>query len=170
MKCINCGKRIHRKDYICRYCGAEVGRAIKKRKEKQSRKMEPYSFALIFPSIFFGLLFTAAAFASVLMPPLLVPIIIVGAIYGGYLWEKIKKAVGYIPDKDNIEKCNRCGSTNIKLYRKGYNYKVGFWGSIFGVRGAGYAGGIDANKTCCRCMDCGKDWETDYDYRLIERK
>ena len=65
--------------------------------------------------------------------------------------------------------CPRCGSHNIKHYRKGYNYKVGFWGAIFGVRGSGYAGGFDANNTCCRCMDCGKDWETDYDYRLINK-
>lgn len=71
--------------------------------------------------------------------------------------------------KNNIDHCPVCGSRNIKLYRKGYNYHVGFWGAIFGVRGAGYAGGFDANKTCCRCMDCGKDWETNYDYRLIDK-
>lgn len=71
--------------------------------------------------------------------------------------------------KDLYNICPRCGSHNIKHYRKGYNYKVGFWGAIFGVKGAGYAGGFDANKTCCRCMDCGKDWETDYDYRLINK-
>ena len=71
--------------------------------------------------------------------------------------------------KNNIDHCPKCGGTNIKLYRKGYNYKVGFWGAIFGVRGAGYAGGFDANNTCCRCMDCGNDWETDYDYRLINK-
>ena len=65
--------------------------------------------------------------------------------------------------------CPTCGSHNIKLYRKGYNYKVGFWGAIFGVRGAGYAGGFNANLTCCRCVNCGKDWETDYDYRLINK-
>lgn len=70
--------------------------------------------------------------------------------------------------KHNIYHCPKCGSDNIKLYRKGYNYKVGFWGAIFGVRGAGYAGGFDANNTCCRCMNCGNDWETDYDYRLIK--
>ncbi len=65
--------------------------------------------------------------------------------------------------------CPRCGSHNIKIYRRGYNYKVGFWGAIFGVKGAGYAGGFGANTACCRCMDCGKDWETDYDYRLIDK-
>jgi DNA-directed RNA polymerase subunit RPC12/RpoP len=71
--------------------------------------------------------------------------------------------------KDQTSICPKCGSHNIKVYRKGYNYKIGFWGAIFGVRGAGYAGGFDANNTCCRCMDCGKDWETDYDYRLINK-
>jgi DNA-directed RNA polymerase subunit RPC12/RpoP len=71
--------------------------------------------------------------------------------------------------KRNINYCPRCNSRNIKLYRKGYDYKVGFWGAIFGVRGAGYAGGFDANNTCCRCMDCGKHWETDYDYRFINK-
>ena len=64
--------------------------------------------------------------------------------------------------KNLYDVCPRCGSHNIKHYRKGYNYKVGFWGAIFGVRGAGYAGGFDANKTCCRCMNCGNDWETNY--------
>ena len=72
-------------------------------------------------------------------------------------------------DQDATSICPKCGSRNIKLYRKGYDYKVGFWGAIFGVKGAGYAGGFDSNKTCCRCMDCGKDWETDYDYRLINK-
>ena len=131
--------------------------------------MKGLKFHLVFAPIFFGLMLTAVCFAVALMPLLLIPIIIVCTVYGRVLFEMVKNASGYVPDKDNIEKCNRCGSTNIKLYRKGYNYKVGFWGAIFGVRGAGYAGGFDANKTCCRCMNCGKDWETDYDYRLIDK-
>ncbi len=87
--------------------------------------------------------------------------------------KKEKRAKKYIifkqyqNNKSSI--CPICGSHNIKIYRKGYNYKVGFWGAIFGIKGAGYAGGFDANNTCCRCMNCGKDWETDYDYRLINK-
>ena len=70
---------------------------------------------------------------------------------------------------DQTSICPKCGSHSIKIYRKGYDYSKGFWGAIFGVRGAGYAGGFDANHTCCRCMNCGNDWETDYDYRLIDK-
>ena len=84
--------------------------------------------------------------------------------------ERIKQYIinsQYLKNQTSI--CPACGSHNIKYYRKGYNYKVGFWGAIFGVKGAGYAGGFGANNTCCRCMNCGKDWETDYDYRLIKK-
>ena len=84
--------------------------------------------------------------------------------------QRIKRYVinsQYLKDQTSI--CPHCGSHNIKHYRKGYNYKIGFWGAIFGVRGSGYAGGFDANTTCCRCMNCGNDWETDYDYRLINK-
>ena len=84
--------------------------------------------------------------------------------------KRIKKYIitsQYLKDRTSI--CPYCGSHDIKVYRKGYNYKIGFWGAIFGVRGSGYAGGFDANKTCCHCMDCGKDWETDYDYRTINK-
>lgn len=100
-----------------------------------------------------------------------------GHITKGNLKSDVNKATEIFSDtikeafnvRKNIDHCPKCGSHNIKLYRKGYNYKIGFWGAIFGVRGAGYAGGFDANNTCCRCMDCGKDWETDYDYRLINK-
>ena len=70
--------------------------------------------------------------------------------------------------RKNIQYCPKCGSQNIKIYRKGYDYRPGFWGALFGVRGAGYVGGFKANNACCRCLDCGKDWETDYDYRIIK--
>ena len=79
------------------------------------------------------------------------------------------RIAGELTKKNMADVCPRCHSRNIKLYRKGYNYKTGFWGAIFGVRGAVYAAGFDANKTRCRCMDCGKDWETDYDYRLVKK-
>lgn len=82
---------------------------------------------------------------------------------------KLLVKLGYaLTKKQIIDVCPRCHSRNIMVYRNGYDYSPGFWGAIFGVKGAGYAGGFDANRARCRCMNCGKDWLTDYDYRLIK--
>jgi DNA-directed RNA polymerase subunit M/transcription elongation factor TFIIS len=163
MICRHCGKELSYGDKFCKECGKKVKKPAKK------DNYTKVGICIILNAIFVALLFTAAAFSAALMPPLLIPIVIVGVVYARILWEKFKKGVGYVPDKENLEKCNRCGSHNIKIYRNGYDYRPGFWGAIFGVRGAGYAGGFDANNACCRCMDCGHDWKTDYDYRLIKK-
>lgn len=69
----------------------------------------------------------------------------------------------------NYSYCPKCYSTNIKIYRKGYDYGKATWYSLLGGGGAGrVAAGIDRNTACCRCLDCGKDWETIYDYRIIK--
>jgi Zn finger protein HypA/HybF involved in hydrogenase expression len=87
------------------------------------------------------------------------------AFRGRKILNKIERE---ITKRDNIEYCPRCNSQNIKLYRNGYNYKEGLWFSILGnARDGAFAAGLDANKTRCRCMNCGKDWLTDYDYRLL---
>ncbi len=167
MICRHCGKELLDNANFCQNCGTKVKKTTNTSNKKSNTKK--IIFPVLFTAIFYGLLLTFAAFSVALMPPLLVVVVIVGVIYTAVLVKVIQKNIGYIPNKDNIEKCNRCGSTNIKVYRKGYNYHTGFWGAIFGVRGSGYAGGFDANKACCRCMDCGNDWETDYDYRLINK-
>lgn len=71
--------------------------------------------------------------------------------------------------KDQTSICPKCGSHNIKIYRKGYDYGKGLVLRLLDVKGAGFSAGIDSNNTCCRCMNCGNDWETDYDYRLIKK-
>ncbi len=70
--------------------------------------------------------------------------------------------------KDNIEYCPKCGSHDIKVYREGYDYNKGFWLRLFDVKGGGYVAGMNSNRARCRCMNCGNDWETGYDYRLIK--
>lgn len=74
---------------------------------------------------------------------------------------------GEIAKKYVTTVCPKCHSKNIKIYRKGYDYRTGFLGNLLGVPGAGYVGGFKSNKACCHCMDCGKDWETDYDIRKL---
>lgn len=82
----------------------------------------------------------------------------------------IAKENGCVPSAENIEYCPVCNSRNIKIYREGYNYNKGFWLRAFGVKGGGYVAGMNSNRARCRCMTCGYDWATDYDYRLIDKK
>lgn len=71
--------------------------------------------------------------------------------------------------RNNIDHCPKCGSHNIKIYREGYDYNKGFWLRMFDVKGGGYVAGMNSNRARCHCMDCGQDWATNYDYRLIDK-
>jgi hypothetical protein len=37
------------------------------------------------------------------------------------------------------------------------------------VKGGGYAAGFNRNRARCHCMNCGKDWKTNYDYRFLDK-
>lgn len=71
---------------------------------------------------------------------------------------------------DSTSICPSCGSHDIKVYREGYNYAKGFWLRTFDVKGGGYVAGMNSNRARCHCMNCGNDWATNYDYRLIDKK
>lgn len=120
---------------------------------------------------------------SIGLPMLFIPLLLVfpnfiaamffavveGALIGSAqsVW---KKKNNKIDKKDNVYYCPACNSRNIKIYREGYNYNKGFWLRAFGVKGGGYVAGMNSNRARCRCMTCGYDWATDYDYRLIDKK
>lgn len=96
----------------------------------------------------------------------------IGIVLIGFAIEYLKsdeqKLIDIQFDNDQTSICPHCGSHNIKIYRKGYNYGKGLkWSLLGGGRYGRYVAGMDSNKACCRCMNCGNDWETDYDYRLI---
>ena len=197
-KCPNCGKMNLDNACVCKECQCEIHNVspgtfkhaeIKQSEEKEERKritnykrfflsillgivLFPVSWIAIYLWNWYDLFANGADYyggTTISLYSVLISIIIVvcGLLIECFKSDK-QKLIDIQFDGDQTSICPSCGSHNIKLYRKGYNYKVGFWGAIFGVRGAGYAGGFDSNKTCCRCMDCGKDWETDYDYRLIK--
>lgn len=84
--------------------------------------------------------------------------------------KRVKKQIitdQFMVDRTSI--CPSCGSHNIKIYRKGYNYRKGFWLRLFNIKGGAYIAGMDSNNARCRCMNCGNDWDTGYDYRLIDK-
>lgn len=82
------------------------------------------------------------------------------------IWQKQNNKISNV---NNIEYCPRCKSENIKIYREGYDYEKGFWMRIANVKGGGYAAGFNRNRARCRCMNCGKDWKTNYDYRFLDK-
>lgn len=75
-----------------------------------------------------------------------------------------------IGKKYNADHCPSCYSRNLVLYPKGYDYTKGFYLRLLNVKGGGYIAGMDRHKVCCRCMDCGRSWETDYDFRTLRNK
>jgi hypothetical protein len=192
MICRHCGKEYSDEFAYCPYC-AEPVRPIDRLTEEQRANyyknitgtknrivsvllgivLFPISWIAIYLWNFVDLFLNDAEYYGGWTISLYAFLISIAVVVIGFLIEHFKsdkqKLIDIQFDNDETSICPQCGSHNIKIYRKGYNYKVGFWGAIFGVRGAGYAGGFDANKTCCRCMNCGKDWETDYDYRLIDK-
>ena len=82
------------------------------------------------------------------------------------IWQKQNNKISNV---NNIEYCPRCKSENIKIYREGYDYEKGFWMRMANVKGGGYAAGFNRNRARCHCMNCGKDWKTNYDYRFLDK-
>lgn len=199
MTCRHCGKEFSDEFAYCPFCAEPVrlaDRLTEEQRKNQDVVRERVNYGcstiiytiLAFPGsiMFYYMMFlmkcifsvfnpdedfpTALSFETVCLIALCVSAFVcVGMLlYHKYRSEKETLiAVQYARDQTSI--CPKCGSHNIKIYRKGYNYHQGFWGAIFGVKGAGYAAGFDANTACCRCNNCGNDWETDYDYRLINK-
>lgn len=179
MICRHCGKEVLEGYDYCSNCGEPIPRPEKSLDEmyvyKKVHTARLWSifgcvllqiFSLICMGPILGLIFGMCVF----------PVIIWAIIYGirkqalEEIEENSRETIikkQFLVDKTSI--CPICGSHNIKIYRKGYDYSVGFWGNIAGVKGSGYAGGFDANNACCRCMNCGADWETNYDYRIVKK-
>lgn len=178
MVCRHCGKQFADDAKYCPYCAEPVPKAPKSLEQNYIDTMTNRArFWSIFGCVILQFL------ALLCMGPLL------GLVFGACVFPVSIWAIMYRIHKDAVEKmqkndrraiidkqfvadqtsiCPECGSHNIKVYRQGYDYRPGFWGSVAGVRGAGYVGGFDANNARCRCMNCGHDWETKYDYRLIK--
>ena len=174
MICRHCGKEYADDFAYCPYCAEpkpEPERSLEERYvERVDIEHKRWNISSTVGSVLFCI------FATLLLGPMGLAFgiinFIVMIVYGKAKNEKAKKPgrqfvinAQFANDQTSI--CPKCGSHSVKVYRKGYDYSPGFWGAIFGVRGAGYAGGFDKNTACCRCMNCGNDWETDYDYRLL---
>ena len=192
MICKHCGKEFSEEFKYCPYCAEPVQLLDRLTEEQRANYyknrtgtknrivsvllgivMFPISWVAIYLWNFIDCIFNDVDYYGGWTISLYSFLISVSVVIIGFSVEHFKsdkqKLIDIQFDEDQTSICPSCGSHNVQIYRNGYNYSRGFWGAIFGVRGDGYAAGFDANKTRCRCMDCGKDWETDYDYRLVKK-
>lgn len=179
-KCPNCGKMNLDKANVCKECQWEIHdvesgtfevknnnpQPVEQKDRKQDGTPMVILTALLCIFAFFVVFYVDGLGMKILLAVLFaVPIIICISKLNS-----IDRANGFIPKAENIEYCPHCHSREIKIYRKGYDYGKGLrWTLLGGGKYGRYMAGMDSNKACCRCMDCGKDWETDYDYRLIKK-
>ena len=63
--------------------------------------------------------------------------------------------------KDQTSICTRCGSHDIALGRKGYDWNYAWWGALFKSRTARYTAGMDSRRVTAHCRRCGHFWVTD---------
>ena len=163
--CHHCGSGYSDKDSYCHYCGEPKPQPVNTNmgyeayKKEVTDKTVKYILFCLFISSFTMLLHTALFIA---INALVIPALIIQA--HSELRDSKKRLImeQYCLDQTSI--CPQCGSHNIKVYRNGYNYTTGYW---LRKHGGAYVAGMDSNKARCRCLNCGKDWLTDYDYRLL---
>lgn len=98
----------------------------------------------------------------------LIAFLVIGAVFvlaayvsEGQIGSAKYRAIQKAHSENPTSVCPQCGSRNVTVYRKGYDYNKGFWYSVFKVRGGMYLAGMDRNKAMCACRDCNHRWETD---------
>lgn len=171
-RCPHCGKEVSTDANYCPYCAEPKPEPEKPLEEEYIEQVEKehsrWNKATIIGSIIFCIV------CAVLLGPIGIAVGIINfiamMIYGKAKNQKAKKPgkqfiINAQFAKDQTSICPKCGSHNIKIYRNGYDYGQAFW---YRKYGGGYAAGLDSNRARCRCMRCGNDWLTDYDYRLIK--
>jgi len=67
-------------------------------------------------------------------------------------------------EKDQTSICPRCGSHNIALGSKGYDWNKAWWGEVIGNDAAKYDAGAESRRVTAHCKHCGNDWLTDREW------
>lgn len=173
MTCTHCGKE-YNDDYLhCPYCATpNLNPEIEK---EYIKKVNQNISKLKIRAIITSVVFTIVA-VPCLGPIGLVMACVLAVCLFVYVKAKHKSAIKTGKQftinaqftKDQTSICPKCGSHNIRIYRNGYEWNKGYWMRIFDVKGGSYIAGINSNNARCRCINCGNDWLTDYDYRIIK--
>lgn len=173
MVCRHCGKEYSDDFAYCPYCAEPKPEPEKTLAEEYIEKVDKETSGMKRRAIIGSIVFSIIA--TLLTGPIGLVLAIINFV-AMIMYVKAKRKKALKPGRqfiinaqfanDQTSICPKCGSHDIKIYRKGYDYGHGFW---FRKYGGGYTAGLDRNTACCRCTNCGNDWETDYDYRLINK-
>lgn len=175
--CPYCGKPYQEGDRFCAACGEPfdveaVGKEIEKKYKYRNTMILFFLkyegiMAILSLSITFGMFIGLASgmgsfpffryFLGILFLLTIFPICVV--------WYRISNKRRRVIDEqfvmDQASICPVCGSHDISLGRKGYDWNKGFWYSVFKVRGGHYLAGMDSRSVTAYCNKCGHKWETD---------
>lgn len=91
---------------------------------------------------------------------------VIGLLY--VICWKLKSRRGKMIDiqfsEDQTSICPQCGSHNIALGRKGYNWKEGYRNSVLDIKGGFYLAGMDSRRVTAHCQNCGHSWLTNREW------
>lgn len=95
-------------------------------------------------------------------------VLVIGASILGYYDDKNKtpreKQISAQFAHDDTSICPRCGSHDIALGSKGYDWNKAWWGEVIGNDAAKYDAGAESRRVTAHCKHCGNDWLTDREW------
>lgn len=146
-------------------CLLIVGQIIILKKDFKPIQLLQLPLSFIFGN-FIDLCMRLVSSATVNSYPMRIVSAVIGLLY--VICWKLKSRRGKMIDiqfsEDQTSICPQCGSHNIALGRKGYNWKEGYRNSVLDIKGGFYLAGMDSRRVTAHCRNCGHSWLTNREW------
>ena len=146
-------------------CLLIVGQIIILKKDFKPIQLLQLPLSFIFGN-FIDLCMRLVSSATVNSYPMRIVSAVIGLLY--VICWKLKSRRSKMIDiqfsEDQTSICPQCGSHNIALGRKGYNWKEGYRNSVLDIKGGFYLAGMDSRRVTAHCRNCGHSWLTNREW------
>ena len=146
-------------------CVLLLGQILILRKDFKPIQLLQLPLSFIFGN-FIDLCMRLVSSATVNSYPMRIVSAVIGLLY--VICWKLKSRRGKMIDiqfsEDQTSICPQCGSHNIALGRKGYNWKEGYRNSVLDIKGGFYLAGMDSRRVTAHCRNCGHSWLTNREW------
>ena len=146
-------------------CIMILGQILILRKDFKPVQLLQLPLSFIFGN-FIDLCMRLVSSATVNSYPMRIVSAVIGLLY--VICWKLKSRRGKMIDiqfsEDQTSICPQCGSHNIALGRKGYNWKEGYRNSVLDIKGGFYLAGMDSRRVTAHCRNCGHSWLTNREW------